>query len=85
MTIYSNGFIVGNSEFRDIKDPKNLQFLNDLKKGYRNTTAAWNQRAFMCDRTKRSTRPVMRAHERSAHPLLLSLLLLLLRVQRGSR
>lgn len=33
VTIYSNGFIVGNSEFRDIKDPKNLQFLNDLKRG----------------------------------------------------
>lgn len=33
LTLYSNGFIIGNGEFRDTKDPKNQKLLADLKKG----------------------------------------------------
>jgi hypothetical protein len=33
ITLYSNGFIIGNGEFRDHKDPKNKAVLDDLKKG----------------------------------------------------
>jgi len=34
ITVYANGFIFGSAgEFRDLKDPKNKQFLEDLKKG----------------------------------------------------
>ena len=34
ITVYANGFIFGSSgEFRDLKDPKNKQFLEDLKRG----------------------------------------------------
>jgi len=33
ITIYSNGFIMGNGEFRDVKDPRNAAFVASLKKG----------------------------------------------------
>jgi len=33
ITLYANGFIIGNGEFRDVKEPKNKQFLEDLKRG----------------------------------------------------
>lgn len=33
LTLYANGFIIGNGEFRDTKDPKNQRMLADLKKG----------------------------------------------------
>lgn len=33
ITIYSNGFILGSGEFRDIKDRRNAQFIESLKKG----------------------------------------------------
>ena len=33
ITLYSNGFILGNGEFRDTKDPKNQKTLDELKKG----------------------------------------------------
>lgn len=32
ITLYQNGFIIGNGEFRDIKDPKNKAVLESLKK-----------------------------------------------------
>ena len=34
ITLYANGFIVGDGEFRDIKDPRNANFLKSLKAGY---------------------------------------------------
>ncbi len=33
ITLYANGFIIGNGEFRDAKVEKNAQFLADLKTG----------------------------------------------------
>ena len=33
ITIYANGFIIGQGEFRDVKEAKNKQFLEDLKRG----------------------------------------------------
>lgn len=33
ITLYANGFIIGNGEFRDIKDPKNKGVLDSLKRG----------------------------------------------------
>jgi hypothetical protein len=33
ITIYANGFMVGNGEFRDIKDPKNKAFIEAMKSG----------------------------------------------------
>jgi UBX domain-containing protein 1 len=33
ITIYSNGFMIGNGPFRDINDPKNAAFIKDLKNG----------------------------------------------------
>jgi len=33
ITLYSNGFILGNAEFRDAKDPRNASFLASLREG----------------------------------------------------
>jgi UBX domain-containing protein 1 len=33
ITIYANGFIIGDGQFRDASDPKNASFIKDLKNG----------------------------------------------------
>lgn len=33
ITIYANGFIIGNGEFRPLSDPKNASFIAELKRG----------------------------------------------------
>ena len=34
LKLFKNGFILGDGEFRDIKDPQNKKFMEDVEKGY---------------------------------------------------
>ena len=34
LKLYKNGFIINDGEFRDIKDPDNKKFMNEVEKGY---------------------------------------------------
>ena len=34
LKLYKNGFILNDGEFRDIKDPLNKKFMDDVEKGY---------------------------------------------------
>ena len=34
ITLFSNGFMVNDSPFRDYNDPENKKFMDDINKGY---------------------------------------------------